>query len=242
MPFDGAQTFTSIATMVRRRLPTILPRHGEAGQARSPQFKRWYEQPGTPNVRVTESYADGNFSLQITQTGAVLPNADQQQPFHMPLAMGFVLLMAPASTCLLLISTVQRRRFFVTAVKPCGSERARKQVTINLTAKPVVSFLRGFPPRSKSVTSAMRKPAPSAARYRRICALGCDANAVDLPLRCQYDCGRRPRRGLGRSRQECAGPRNSRAATFSGNVLTVLINYLFEQLRGFSDTLLDAEI
>ena len=59
----------------------------EAGQIDLTQFKRWYEQPGTPNVKVTESYADGSLSLQITQTGADLPNADQQQPFHMPKVM-----------------------------------------------------------------------------------------------------------------------------------------------------------
>ena len=63
----------------------------DAGHIDLTQFKRWYyEQPGTPNVVVSESYADGTLTLQIEQSPADLPNQEQQKPFHMPLAMGFV--------------------------------------------------------------------------------------------------------------------------------------------------------
>ena len=62
----------------------------DAGHVDLTQFKRWYEQPGTPNVTVSESFADGTLTLHIEQSPADLPNQEQQKPFHMPLAMGFI--------------------------------------------------------------------------------------------------------------------------------------------------------
>ena len=219
----------------------------EAGQIDLTQFKRWYEQPGTPNVRVTESYADGSLSLQITQTGADLPNADQQQPFHMPLAMGFV---APDGASLDL-SAADINSSAETILRDGGKtlllgakERASELTISNLTAKPVVSFLRGF---SAPVKVSHERDAQELAflvqhdtdgfvRWDAMQTLWMshlDANttAVVDPVEVLGD--------LAKGALALATPEQQLLAA---TMLTVPNeNYLFEQLRGFEvDTLLDA--
>ena len=119
----------------------------EAGQIDLAQFKRWYEQPGTPKVQVAEFYADGRLTLNIAQAPADLPNAQQQQPFHMPLAMGFL---APDGVSLTL-SAADIESAASTSLRDdgqtllLGAKESTTELTIsNLQAKPVVSFLRGF--------------------------------------------------------------------------------------------------
>ncbi|MCS4503236.1 aminopeptidase N [Arhodomonas aquaeolei] len=56
------------------------------------QFARWYNQSGTPVMRVSDEYdpADGRLTLTVTQETA--PTADQpdKAPLHIPLAIGLV--------------------------------------------------------------------------------------------------------------------------------------------------------
>ena len=55
----------------------------DAGDVDLEQFKRWYEQAGTPNLRVAEQYESQTLTLTIEQSCP--PTPDQAKlPFHMP--------------------------------------------------------------------------------------------------------------------------------------------------------------
>ncbi len=219
----------------------------QAGQIDLAQFKRWYEQPGTPKVQVAESYADGRLTLNITQAPADLPNAQQQQPFHMPLAMGFL---APDGASLTLsdadidsTATTSLRDDGQTLL--LGAKESTTELTIsNLHAKPVVSFLRGF---SAPVKVSHQRDAEELAflvqhdtdgfvRWDAMQTLWMshlDASAVTTvdPVAVLG--------GLAKGALELATPEQQLLAA---TMLTVPNeNYLFEQLRGFDvDALLDA--
>ena len=219
----------------------------QAGQIDLAQFKRWYEQPGTPKVQVAESYADGRLTLNITQAPADLPNAQQQQPFHMPLAMGFL---APDGASLAL-SVTDIESAATTSLRDdgqtllLGAKESTTELTIsNLHAKPVVSFLRGF---SAPVKVSHQRDADELAflvqhdtdgfvRWDAMQTLWMshlDASAVTTvdPVAVLG--------GLAKGALELATPEQQLLAA---TMLTVPNeNYLFEQLRGFDvDALLDA--
>ena len=219
----------------------------QAGQIDLAQFKRWYEQPGTPKVQVAESYADGRLTLNITQAPADLPNAQQQQPFHMPLAMGFL---APDGASLAL-SVTDIESAATTSLRDdgqtllLGAKESTTELTIsNLHAKPVVSFLRGF---SAPVKVSHQRDAEELAflvqhdtdgfvRWDAMQTLWMshlDASAVTTvdPVAVLG--------GLAKGALELATPEQQLLAA---TMLTVPNeNYLFEQLRGFDvDALLDA--
>ena len=219
----------------------------QAGQIDLAQFKRWYEQPGTPKVQVAESYADGRLTLNITQAPADLPNAQQQQPFHMPLAMGFL---APDGASLTL-SDADIESTATTSLRDdgqtllLGAKESTTELTIsNLHAKPVVSFLRGF---SAPVKVSHQRDAEELAflvqhdtdgfvRWDAMQTLWMshlDASAVTTvdPVAVLG--------GLAKGALELATPEQQLLAA---TMLTVPNeNYLFEQLRGFDvDALLDA--
>lgn len=55
------------------------------------QFKRWYSQPGTPIVAVTEKFSEaGTYSVTLTQENADLENQKNNQPFLIPLKYGLI--------------------------------------------------------------------------------------------------------------------------------------------------------
>ena len=219
----------------------------QAGQIDLAQFKRWYEQPGTPKVQVAESYADGRLTLNIRQAPADLPNAQQQQPFHMPLAMGFL---APDGASLTLsdadidsTATTSLRDEGQTLL--LGAKESTTELTIsNLHAKPVVSFLRGF---SAPVKVSHQRDAEELAflvqhdtdgfvRWDAMQTLWMshlDASAVTTvdPVAVLG--------GLAKGSLELATPEQQLLAA---TMLTVPNeSYLFEQLRGFDvEALLDA--
>jgi aminopeptidase N len=102
------------------------------------QFKRWYEQAGTPVLKVDDQYdpATGEYTLTIEQSCPATPGQETKQPFHMPIALGLlgsdgqdlVLDESGTTTCVLeLTEAKQRFTFSVTAQQ-----------------KPVPSLLRGF--------------------------------------------------------------------------------------------------
>ena len=62
----------------------------EAGNVDLSQFERWYEQAGTPELRVTEDYQDGVLTLAIEQSCPATPGQEQKAPFHMPILLGLL--------------------------------------------------------------------------------------------------------------------------------------------------------
>ena len=93
------------------------------------QFSRWYFQAGTPRVSVTEDWADGTFSLTLTQTNPPTPDQPHKDAKLIPVAIG---LLGPngdevlPTTVLELSEATQTFRFE------------------GLAARPVASVLRGF--------------------------------------------------------------------------------------------------
>ncbi|WP_321370600.1 aminopeptidase N [uncultured Desulfuromusa sp.] len=64
----------------------------DAGHIDLSTFKRWYSQAGTPQVRIEQEYdADAQtLTLKISQECAETPGQREKQPFHIPIAIGFL--------------------------------------------------------------------------------------------------------------------------------------------------------
>ncbi|MCG8426166.1 MAG: aminopeptidase N, partial [Chromatiales bacterium] len=60
----------------------------DAGGKDLTQFKRWYDQAGTPELHITSSYDAGSmtYQLQIEQRCPDTPGQSSKQPFHIPVA------------------------------------------------------------------------------------------------------------------------------------------------------------
>ncbi|WP_020506181.1 aminopeptidase N [Lamprocystis purpurea] len=56
------------------------------------QFRRWYAQAGTPQLRVKGEYAaaDGSYTLTVRQHTPATPGQPQKGPLHLPLAVGLL--------------------------------------------------------------------------------------------------------------------------------------------------------
>ncbi|EBA05930.1 aminopeptidase N [Sagittula stellata] len=93
------------------------------------QFKRWYSQAGTPRVSVSESFADGTYSLTFRQETTPTPGQPEKAPQVIPLAVG---LLNPNGDEVLPTTLL---------------EFNQSEQTFNFNgfaAKPVPSLLRGF--------------------------------------------------------------------------------------------------
>ncbi|MFC3615561.1 aminopeptidase N [Lutimaribacter marinistellae] len=93
------------------------------------QFKRWYSQAGTPRVAVEERWAEGTYTLTLTQSTPPTPDQPDKAPQVIPVAVG---LLGPngdeVRETQLLELTEERQSFTFEG----------------LAAKPVPSILRGF--------------------------------------------------------------------------------------------------
>ncbi|KAA2316214.1 aminopeptidase N [Pseudooceanicola sediminis] len=54
------------------------------------QFKRWYSQAGTPRLHVSESWADGTFTLHFRQETPATPGQPDKAPQVLPIAVGLI--------------------------------------------------------------------------------------------------------------------------------------------------------
>jgi aminopeptidase N len=56
------------------------------------QFKRWYDQAGTPEITLLEKYdaLQQTFQLTLQQHTSATPDQDEKLPFHIPLAVGLL--------------------------------------------------------------------------------------------------------------------------------------------------------
>ncbi len=99
------------------------------------QFRRWYEQAGTPELSVETVYDAGaqRCSLVVRQCNPPRPGEGDKPPLHIPLAIGLLVDGQPVelgeggTTCLLEVTEAEQRFDFE-----------------NIPAAPVASLLRGF--------------------------------------------------------------------------------------------------
>ena len=107
-------------------------------------FRRWYEQSGTPQLSLSETFdaASGRYSLSVRQHTPATPGQPHKQPFHIPLAIG---LLGEDGRDL------QVQLLGEPEPPPAGTRRlelrdAEQQFTfVGLGARPVPSVQRGFP-------------------------------------------------------------------------------------------------
>ncbi len=106
------------------------------------QFKRWYDQAGTPVLDIESEYdkKQKTFTLTVKQTTPATPGQKMKLPFHLPLAVGLI-----SSKCEDMPTTLAGEN------KPQDGTRILEVTEpvqtfqfINVTEKPAVSLLRGF--------------------------------------------------------------------------------------------------
>ncbi|MEM7098256.1 MAG: aminopeptidase N [Pseudomonadota bacterium] len=110
------------------------------------QFKRWYEQAGTPGLTVSQSYSGDTLILDIGQSCPATPGQENKAPFHIPILLG--LLDAEG----IAIPVAGLRLPDDDAVTPIGESTLLVEITDSqcqieiggLTNEPIVSFLREF--------------------------------------------------------------------------------------------------
>jgi aminopeptidase N len=62
----------------------------EAGRIDLTQFRRWYEQAGTPVVGVSTDWRDGRLAVRFTQNCPPTPGQPEKMPMHIPLMTGLL--------------------------------------------------------------------------------------------------------------------------------------------------------
>ncbi|QFT80201.1 Aminopeptidase N [Roseovarius sp. THAF27] len=93
------------------------------------QFKRWYEDAGTPRVSVTDDFSGGTYTLTFEQHTPPTPGQDDKPPRVIPIAVG---LLSPNGD-------------EVQPTKVLEMTEAKQSFTFDgLSSKPVPSILRGF--------------------------------------------------------------------------------------------------
>ncbi len=107
----GAEVVRMIRTLIgghafRRGMDLYFERHdgqavtcdefaqamADASGADLAQFRRWYDQAGTPVIEATGEYdpAGRRYALDVRQSCPATPGQEAKQPFHIPLAVGLV--------------------------------------------------------------------------------------------------------------------------------------------------------
>lgn len=93
------------------------------------QFKRWYEQAGTPRVDVSEDWQAGRYTLTLRQTTPPTPGQPLKEPLVIPVAMG-------------LIGADGRELLPTQVLELTGPEESF--TFEGLASRPIASLLRGF--------------------------------------------------------------------------------------------------
>ena len=106
------------------------------------QFRRWYDQPGTPVLQVIDEFdaARKRYTLTVRQSCPPTPGHAEKLPLHVPLALGLI---SPDGKDFLLQLEGERNSLAGTRVLSITQPEQRFTFE-NVGAKPVPSLLRGF--------------------------------------------------------------------------------------------------
>jgi aminopeptidase N len=106
------------------------------------QFRRWYDQAGTPVLDVESAYdaASRRYTLTLAQSCASTPGQPEKQPLHIPLAVGLV---APQGEDYALRQTGETGAGDSTRVLSL-TEAKREYVFEDIPERPIPSLARGF--------------------------------------------------------------------------------------------------
>jgi len=114
----------------------------DAGQSDLAGFERWYSQAGTPQVLIRSNYdaTQRTLILDILQSCPATPEAQEKEPFHIPLAIG--LLDGEGRDIPLQLAGEESPGATTRVLELTGTEQ--RFTFINLPQPPVISPLRGF--------------------------------------------------------------------------------------------------
>ena len=115
----------------------------DANELNLTQFKRWYSQAGTPQIKVRDDYdpANGNYTLTLSQHCPPTPGQPHKNSFHIPIALG---LLGPEGQPLpLQLEGENAPNEGTTRVLELREAEQSFQF-INVQHKPLPSLLRGF--------------------------------------------------------------------------------------------------
>ena len=114
----------------------------EAGDIDLTIFKRWYSQAGTPQVRIDQEYNSDLqvLTLKISQECSATPDQQEKQPFHLPIAIGFL---DAAGNDVPLRLAGEEKTGATTRVLEL-TEKVQNFSFIDVEQQPILSPLRGF--------------------------------------------------------------------------------------------------
>ena len=93
------------------------------------QFKLWYSQAGTPQIKVDQSFVDGTLTLKLRQSTPNTPGQKNKQPMVMPIALGLLNTDGSEALSTQMLTLDQMSQIFSFT---------------GLKEKPILSILRGF--------------------------------------------------------------------------------------------------
>jgi aminopeptidase N len=107
------------------------------------QFRRWYEQAGTPVIKVAQAYhsAEQTLTLTLSQSCAPTPGQTEKPPLHIPVKMG---LLNADGTAAGIDLTGFKNLSGLNEVVLELTQAQQSFVFKNLPQQPIVSLLRGF--------------------------------------------------------------------------------------------------
>ncbi|MFL2527341.1 MAG: aminopeptidase N [Candidatus Azotimanducaceae bacterium] len=119
----------------------------EVGGVDLKQFKRWYQQAGTPLLTVSESFQEGILRLEVEQSCPSTPGQLVKKPFHIPVELGLINSDGQPSLIDSLDIFSDAKHELLKSGQSLLFHLKSEKTKIELgsfDAKPVVSFLREF--------------------------------------------------------------------------------------------------
>ncbi|OGO91949.1 MAG: aminopeptidase N [Coxiella sp. RIFCSPHIGHO2_12_FULL_42_15] len=114
----------------------------DASQIDLSQFRRWYDQAGTPQLEIEGDYDETQqtFTLSVTQSCPATPGQKEKLPFHIPLAVGLI-----SNQCQDMPSQLMGEQVAQSGTRILEIKNPKQVFTfVNVQEKPIPSLLRNF--------------------------------------------------------------------------------------------------